>query len=118
MCVTFSEGEPGVYPFSQSLVSATRNLVFAQVQRELRTRTENEIGRTGMLVPIDEGHFLGWLVGTLGVKKALEVGTSTGYSALATAQVCSTSSNFYSRTPMLLRNWSRTFSHVWVPELL
>lgn len=40
-----------------------------------------------MMVPTDEGSFLTWLVAALGCRKALEVGTFTGYSALSIAQV-------------------------------
>lgn len=40
-----------------------------------------------MMVPVEQGHFLRWLVATLNVRKAVEVGVFTGSSALAIAQV-------------------------------
>ena len=59
-----------------------------QVQRELRQRTAQVWPNVAhMMVPVDEGNFLAWLVATLGVQKAIEVGTFTGYSALMIAQV-------------------------------
>ncbi|KAK9792949.1 hypothetical protein WJX73_004935 [Symbiochloris irregularis] len=54
---------------------------------ELRQRTEEGWGRSAqMMVPVEQGHFLTWLVATLNVRKAVEVGTFTGSSALAIAQ--------------------------------
>jgi predicted O-methyltransferase YrrM len=38
-----------------------------------------------MQISIEQGRFMQWLVGTLGAKHCLEVGTFTGYSALAVA---------------------------------
>ena len=40
-----------------------------------------------MMVPVDQGNFLAWLVSTLGVQRAIELGTFTGYSALVLAKV-------------------------------
>ena len=60
----------------------------SQVQVELRARTQQDWPKVAhMMVPVDEGNFLSWLVGTLGVRRAIELGTFTGYSALAVAQV-------------------------------
>jgi O-methyltransferase len=42
-------------------------------------------GRERNAVSPDQGAFLGWLVGTLGVTRALEVGVFTGYSSTAMA---------------------------------
>lgn len=39
-----------------------------------------------MQIGIDQGAFMGWLVRALGVKRALEIGTFTGYSALSIAR--------------------------------
>lgn len=38
-----------------------------------------------MQISVEQGRFMQWLVGTLGAKRCLEVGTFTGYSALAVA---------------------------------
>jgi predicted O-methyltransferase YrrM len=48
--------------------------------RELEERNERE--ERLMLVGPDGGAFLAWLIGLLGARRVLEVGTSSGYSAL------------------------------------
>lgn len=50
----------------------------------LRARTATVDGATMQISP-EQGQFMRWLVGALGVRRAVEVGTYTGYSALAVA---------------------------------
>lgn len=53
--------------------------------RRLRERTSTlEMAR--MQISPEQGQFMDWLVRALGVRRAVEVGTFTGYSALRTAQ--------------------------------
>ena len=40
-----------------------------------------------MLVSVRQGQLLSWLVGLIQAHRALEIGTFTGYSALALAKV-------------------------------
>ena len=40
----------------------------------------------GMQISPDQGAFMGWLVGTLRARRAIEVGVFTGYSSIVTAQ--------------------------------
>lgn len=62
-----------------------------QVQEELRKRTEQDWPRAAhMMVPVEEGQFLAWIVGTLRCRRAIELGTFTGYSALLLAEVWTT----------------------------
>lgn len=51
----------------------------------LRERTFAEVDDSQMQISPEQGRFMGWLVRTLGVRRAVEVGTFTGYSALAVA---------------------------------
>jgi caffeoyl-CoA O-methyltransferase len=54
---------------------------------ELRAETRRLMGeRSGMQISAEEGTFLGLLVGALGAKRVVEVGTFTGYSALCMAR--------------------------------
>ena len=54
------------------------------VMRRLREETARmEMGR--MQIGPDQGAFMSWLVSTTGAKRAIEVGTFTGYSALCVA---------------------------------
>ena len=53
---------------------------------ELETYTRENIPMSQMLVGKMEASFLGFLIKSLGVKKVLEIGTFTGYSALAMAE--------------------------------
>jgi caffeoyl-CoA O-methyltransferase len=54
---------------------------------ELRAETRRLLGeRSGMQISAEEGTFLGLLVGALGAKRVVEVGTFTGYSALCMAR--------------------------------
>ena len=55
------------------------------LQARLREETDRT-GRGGMQIGPDQGQFLGFLVGLLGARRVLEIGTFTGYSALAMAQ--------------------------------
>jgi predicted O-methyltransferase YrrM len=54
-------------------------------QHGLRAATQGR-PRAGMQIGADQGQFMGFLIRVLGVKRALEVGTFTGYSALSVAQ--------------------------------
>jgi caffeoyl-CoA O-methyltransferase len=54
------------------------------VLSELRKVT-GKMANSVMQVPPEQGHFLAFLVRLIGAKNALEVGTFTGYSALAVA---------------------------------
>lgn len=57
-----------------------------EVLKILRTATaEFAPHRAHIMVTPDQGNFLTWLVGTLGVKRAVEVGVFTGYSSTAIA---------------------------------
>ncbi|HTS81079.1 MAG TPA: class I SAM-dependent methyltransferase [Myxococcaceae bacterium] len=55
-----------------------------EVQERLRLETQNH-PRAGMQIGPDQGLFLGLLVRMLGARRVVEVGTFTGYSALAMA---------------------------------
>ena len=62
-----------------------------QVLRELREETaKKHEGRERNQVAPEQGRFLGWLLGTLGARRAIELGTFTGYSSLCLALVSST----------------------------
>lgn len=54
--------------------------------RRLREETASH-PRANMQISLDQGRFMQWLVATLCARRCLEVGTFTGYSALAVAQV-------------------------------
>jgi predicted O-methyltransferase YrrM len=54
-------------------------------QHGLREATRGRRG-AGMQIGADQGQFMAFLIGVLGAKRALEVGTFTGYSALSVAQ--------------------------------
>jgi predicted O-methyltransferase YrrM len=56
----------------------------ADVLRELRAETAKD-SRSVMQVPVDEGQFLAFLVELTGARRVLEIGTYTGYSAIAMA---------------------------------
>jgi predicted O-methyltransferase YrrM len=54
---------------------------------QLRLREETAtLAKGGMQIGPDQGQFLGFLVGLLGARRVLEIGTFTGYSALAMAR--------------------------------
>ena len=55
------------------------------LQARLRAETAT-LPRAGMQIGPDQGQFLGFLVALLNAKRVLEIGTFTGYSALAMAQ--------------------------------
>lgn len=55
-----------------------------QVARDLRARTA-ELANNHMQISPEQGQFLGWLLGTLGARRTIEIGVFTGYSALITA---------------------------------
>jgi predicted O-methyltransferase YrrM len=52
----------------------------------LRRETFEHVDGAGMQISPEQGAFMGWLVRALGVRSIVEVGTFTGYSALAMAQ--------------------------------
>jgi predicted O-methyltransferase YrrM len=54
------------------------------VQQRLRTETE-AMPEAGMQIGADQGAFLAMLVRLIGARRTLEIGTFTGYSALAVA---------------------------------
>jgi len=54
------------------------------LQRRLRKETETMRG-AGMQIGADQGAFLALLVRSIGARRALEIGTYTGYSSLAVA---------------------------------
>ena len=56
----------------------------APAQEGLRAATAG-MKAAGMQIGADQGQFMGFLVKLLGVRRALEVGTFTGYSALSVA---------------------------------
>jgi caffeoyl-CoA O-methyltransferase len=56
----------------------------APAQEGLRDATRGMKG-AGMQIGADQGQFMGFLVRALGVRRALEIGTFTGYSALSVA---------------------------------
>jgi len=58
-------------------------------ETEAQTRLRNEtalLSNSGMQISPEQGQFMTFLIKTLGVKKALEVGVFTGYSSLSVAQ--------------------------------
>ncbi len=60
----------------------------AQLLAELRAETEAALPiGARMLVPPEQGQFMGWLVESLGVRRAIEVGVFTGYSSTVIAMV-------------------------------
>jgi O-methyltransferase len=54
------------------------------VQQRLRAET-SRLPQAGMQIGADQGVLLGFLIRLIGAKKAIEIGTFTGYSALAVA---------------------------------
>lgn len=57
----------------------------SELMRRLRAEI-SELTHASMQISPEQGQFMGLLIELLGVRKALEVGTFTGYSALAVAQ--------------------------------
>lgn len=57
----------------------------SDAMRGLRDATAS-MSNAAMQIGPEQGAFMAWLVATLGVKRAIEVGTFTGYSALAVAR--------------------------------
>jgi predicted O-methyltransferase YrrM len=55
------------------------------VQKQLRATTQ-AMTSGGMQISPEQGRFMAFLVGLLGVRRALEIGVFTGYSALCVAQ--------------------------------
>ena len=56
------------------------------VQRRLREETRATVRGAGMQISPDQGQVMGLLVRLIGARRALEIGTFTGYSALAIAR--------------------------------
>ncbi len=67
-------------------VLSQRSRVNDPILRDLRRETEALGDISGMLVSAEQGDFLTLLVAALGVQRALEVGTFTGYSATCIAR--------------------------------
>ena len=55
------------------------------VQRRLREETHATVSLSGMQIGAEQGQLMGLLVRLIGARRALEIGTFTGYSALAVA---------------------------------
>jgi len=55
-----------------------------QILRELRAATAS-VPNSGMQIGADQGQFMALLVQAIGARNCLEIGTYTGYSALAVA---------------------------------
>jgi O-methyltransferase len=68
-------------PVENYVIAATRE---TDLQRRLRRETSTMPG-AGMQIGADQGAFLALLVRAIGARRALEIGTYTGYSALAVA---------------------------------
>lgn len=82
------------------------------VLRELREETASRPEARMQIAP-EEGQLMGWLVQSLGVRRAIEVGVYTGYSALVVARAlppdgrliaCDVSAEF---TSVARRYWQR-----------
>ena len=71
---------PSVLTYLQDLSAIGEHPTLA----ELRTATA-PMEDSQMQISVEQGRFMQWLVGTLAAKRCLEVGTFTGYSALAVA---------------------------------
>jgi predicted O-methyltransferase YrrM len=76
-------------PLRSLLPEAVENYVLAatretDLQRRLRKETSTMPG-AGMQIGADQGAFLALLARAIGARRALEIGTYTGYSALAVA---------------------------------
>lgn len=57
------------------------------VLRDLREETGREMGvGARMQISPEQGAFMGWLVGTLRARRAIEVGVFTGYSSISVAR--------------------------------
>lgn len=56
-----------------------------EVMARLREETATLPGARMQIGP-EQGAFMGWLVGLIGARKAIEIGTYTGYSAMAIAR--------------------------------
>jgi predicted O-methyltransferase YrrM len=63
---------------------ATTTVRETAVQKQLRDETAH-LPQAGMQIGADQGAFFALLVHAIGAKRALEIGTFTGYSALAVA---------------------------------
>ena len=73
--------------------------------RELREKTAAQhSGRERNQVAPEQGAFLGWLVQALGARRAIELGTFTGYSSLCLALV---------RLPISVCIWIRMLLASW-----
>lgn len=78
----------------------------------LREFREQEVNRPIPIIHEDVEHLLRWLIATLGVRSILEVGTATGYSAVAFALIhpeirVTTVERVPSRQEMALENFRR-----------
>lgn len=58
----------------------------SDVMRRLREETESH-EKANMQIAAEQAQFMSWLAEVIGVRRAIEIGTFTGYSALAIAEV-------------------------------
>ena len=73
-------GRDGLYDYL--IAHGTRE---TDVQRRLREETQATVRMAGMQIGPDQAQVMGFLVRLIGARRALEIGTFTGYSALAVA---------------------------------
>jgi predicted O-methyltransferase YrrM len=73
------EMNDAVYAYLLS-VGAPESKVLARLREETA-----KLPMSAMQIGPEQGAFMAWLAGTLGVKRAVEVGTFTGYSAICVA---------------------------------
>ena len=72
--------------FPEEVERYVANVVVRETDIERRLRAETaRLPQGGMQISADQGRLLGLLVRLLGARRAIEVGTFTGYSALALA---------------------------------
>ena len=64
-------------------VGTREDHLLRQLREETRRLAPNE---ADMQISPEQGQFMNWLAGLIGVRKALEVGTFTGYSSICTAR--------------------------------
>lgn len=71
---------------SASVTRYVNDTVIRQTPLQLRLRQETaQLSEAVMQITPDQGAFLSFLVGLIGARKAIEIGTFTGYSALCIA---------------------------------
>ena len=74
-------------PLTDAIYAYVLQTAAPETPPQARLRAETAaLPEAGMQIAADQGRFLAWLVALLGARRVLEVGTFTGYSALAVAQ--------------------------------